>query len=73
VLHSSRTETSICLQCEDVSLFRLPDFGGGLTQFLCFQGEDIRADQLQQIRFRFSDLEDDRISFTCSAVTLDAA
>jgi hypothetical protein len=62
---------TLTLRCSNVSQLRLSDFGGGITQFLGLQGEDVTAHQLEIIRFRFVDSEYREIEFACAEATLD--
>ena len=60
----------VTLECFDVSNFAIAEFGGGLTQFLCFRAEDVSGAQLDRVALRFSDLERGTIRFDCSSATV---
>jgi hypothetical protein len=61
----------IVLSCGDVSSLHISEFGGGLTQFLCLRGRDMRERQLDRVTFHFHDVERDAIAFDC--VSADVA
>jgi len=49
----------------DVASFSLKDFGGGLTQLLLLQVNDISYKQLDRTNYEIRELERDAISFVC--------
>ncbi|MBI5363051.1 MAG: hypothetical protein HZA53_07710 [Planctomycetes bacterium] len=66
---SPKAECSqIVLQADGLVEFQLKSLGGGLSQFSCLRIEDVRERQLDRIRFRVRDIENDRIEFLCSDV-----
>jgi hypothetical protein len=66
LLESNQNER-IELVCRNVSGFRIREFGGGLNQFLGLLATDVRSKQLERVALRFTDSENDKIYFDCSA------
>ena len=58
------------LECKGISNFSLRGFGGGLTQVTCLRVEDLRASQLDGLRYRVRDLQVDSFDLLCRHVEL---
>ncbi|MEE4677329.1 hypothetical protein V2K57_24130 [Pseudomonas alliivorans] len=54
----------------DVSQFTVHDFGGGLTQLMHMSVNKLDSG-FDRMRYRFSDLEDEKLSFYFSSWSLD--
>ncbi|QXH34337.1 hypothetical protein [Pseudomonas muyukensis] len=54
----------------DVSQLAIEDFGGGLTQLMHMHVDKLDSG-LDRVRYRFSDLEGERVSFYFSSFSVD--
>ena len=70
LLLENSQQYQIELRCTNVSELKLDQFGGGLSQFLVLRVTDISDHQLDRANLRFTELEDDRVSFICRTATV---
>jgi hypothetical protein len=63
----------LLISCLDVSSLDLSEFGGGLTQLLLLRCSDLRENQLDRVKFHFSEVERNSISFDCASMRLSHA
>jgi hypothetical protein len=61
---------SVVVEFRDVSELRLKEFGLGWNQITWLEIEDVRAHQLDRIKYRVTDFEEDAISFSCCSFAL---
>ena len=64
---ANRAVETLTVIFEGVSSLQLRDFGN-LSQIMLLKVEDVRRDQLDQIKFLVTDLENQRIAFACGSI-----
>lgn len=68
-----RSTRRVALTFEGVSGLALRDWGGGRTQLMCLQVEDLRSKQWDRIAYRVVDLEHGRLEFLCKSIAATAS
>ncbi len=63
--------SDVTLRFCEVGQLRVNQFGEGLTQILLLNVEDLSANQLERIRYRVTELENDSIAFTCRDMSIE--
>jgi hypothetical protein len=66
----SQNKDRLQLFCQDISLLRIAEFGGGLTQLNHLRVFDVGSKHLDRIKLEFSDLNPELMSFSCSKAAI---
>ena len=64
--HDARPTRVVTVRASGVSGFRTAEWGGGLTQLPCLRVSRAELEQHDRVRFALKELEDDRLSLSCS-------
>lgn len=74
-LRLAATETSgapeVQVLFEGVSGLSLREFGGGLTQLLSLEAEDVSSEQLDRVKYRVRELERESLALCCGGIRVD--